>query len=127
MIDAITENRRVVGDASHLRLGNPADAEAPLLIRDGLRPPAKAHLVGDLRARDFPRVAVAQPFVRDLLLPPISDDLIEDAKLITNAVADGRHLHAGHGIHVTGGEPAESAVAQAGLFFLGEDLVKIVA
>ncbi len=43
-------------------------------------------------ALQLPGIAVAQPGVRVLDLPAVSDTLIEDPKLITNAVADRRDL-----------------------------------
>ena len=127
VLNAIAENRRVVGDAVHFRLWNPAHAEAALLVGARLGAPAEFHLVGDLRARDLPRVAVAQPFVGDLALPAVADDLVENAELIANAVANRRHFDRSERIHVTGREPAKSAIAEAGFLFLRNDLVEVVA
>ena len=125
--DAVAGDRRVVGDAAHLRLRNPAHAEAALLVRPCLGAPAKLHLIRDLRARDFPRVAVPQPFVGHLTLPAVADDLIENAELVANAVPERGHFDRRERVHVTRGESAEAAIAETGLLFLRENLVEIVA
>ena len=125
--NAVAGDRRVVGDAAHLRLWNPAHAEAALLVRPRLGAPAKLHLIRDLRARDIPRVAVLQPFVGHLTLPAVADDLIENAELVANAVAERRHFDRRERVHVTRRQSAQSAIAEAGLFFLRKNLVEIVA
>ena len=125
--DAVAGDRRVVGHAAHFGLRNPAHAIAVLLVGERLRASAEFHLIRDLRARDLPRVAVLQPFVGDLGLPAVADDLIENAELIADAVADRGHFDRGERIHVTRREPPESAVAKAGFLLLRNDVVEIVA
>ena len=85
------------------------------------------HAISDLRAWDLPWIAVAQPLVCDFLLPAVADDLVEDAELIADTVADGRNLDRRERIHVTRRESPEPAVAQTWLFLLRKDLVEIVA
>ena len=116
--DAVAGDRRVVGDALHYRLGNPAHAKSALLVRPRLGAPAKPHFVRDFRPRDLPWIAVAQPFVCDLALPAVADDLIENAELVANAIADCGHLDRGKRVHVTRREPSKSAVAESGLLLL---------
>ena len=72
----------------------------------------------DLVAPDLPRVAVAQPAVGALDLPAVADVLIEDAELVAQAVADRRDVERRERVHVAGGEPAEAAVAEAGLLLV---------
>ena len=60
-------------------------------------------------------------------MPAITNDLIEDAEFVADAVADGRHFDRRQRIHVTRRKPPEAAVAQTGLFLLRQDLVEIVA
>ena len=74
--DAVAGDRRVVGDALHYRLGNPADAKSAQLVRPRLGAPAKPHLVRNFRPRDLPWIALAQPFVCNLDLPAVVDDLV---------------------------------------------------
>jgi hypothetical protein len=64
--NAIAKNWRVIRDPFHHCLGNPANAEVALVIRPMLGAAAELHLVGDLRTRNFPGVAQAQPLVRNL-------------------------------------------------------------
>ena len=53
--------------------------------------------------------------------------LVEDAVLVANAVADGGNVQRGERIHEAGGEPAESAVAEAGLLLLLDEDVEVEA
>ncbi len=78
-------------------------------------------------ARDFPRIAEAQPLVRLLHLPAVDDLLLEDAELVADAVADRRNLERRERIEETRGETAEAAVAEAGLVFAGEQLIEVQA
>ena len=48
-----------------------------------------------VRARHLPRVLTPQPVVRPFLLPAIPDGLLENAVLVSKAVAHGRELHGG--------------------------------
>jgi hypothetical protein len=60
-----------------------------------------------------------------LHLPAVDDDLVEDAELVADAVADGRDLQRGQRVHVAGGQPAEAAVAETRLLLVLEQLVEI--
>src|SRR5204863_2543579 len=97
---------------------NPADAKAALLISVSLGVPAEFHFISSLRPRDFPWIAGAEPFISNFLLPAVPNDLIKNAELVANAVADGRHLDRREGIHVTRGQPAKAAISQSRFFFL---------
>src|SRR4029453_6372962 len=102
-------------------LGYPARPEMPLLVAVLLRPPTKLHIDGDFRAHDLPWIPESEPLVGDLNLPTIANHLIEDAEFVAKAVTDRRHIERGHGVHVTGGEPAEPTIAQARFLFLFEE------
>ncbi len=52
------------------------------------------------------------------------DFLVEDAELVADPVTDGRDLQGGQGIHVTGGQAAQTAVAEARLFLLFQQVVQ---
>jgi hypothetical protein len=86
---------------------------------------AELDIEGDRRARDLPRVAVAQPLVRALDLPAVADLLVEDAELVTDAVADRRDLQRRERFHVAGREPTEPAVAEARLPLVVDQPVEI--
>ena len=102
--------------------GKPAHTEAATLVDSLLGPAAERHLGGDLRARDFPRVAETQPLVGDLDLPAVADRLIEDAELVADAVPDGGHIQRGQRVHVAGGQPSEPAISEAWFLFLVEEV-----
>jgi hypothetical protein len=55
------------------------------------------------------------------------DQLVEDAELVADAIADRGDRERGERVHVAGREPAEPAVAEAGLLLLREDAVEVVA
>ena len=87
-----------------------------------LRAPAELHFEVDLRTHDLPRVAEAQPLVRKLDLPAVTNRLIKDAELVADAVADGRNIERRQRVHIARGQAAEAAIAQARLFFLFEKI-----
>ena len=122
---AITGDRRVVSDSFHFGLWNPAHTRAATLVRVGLAAPAEFYRISDFRPREFPRITETQPFIGDLALPAVTNDLIENAELVANAVTDCRHFNRCERIHKTGSKPAKSTVAQAGLFFLRDDFIEI--
>ncbi len=86
---------------------------------------AEADLATDFGTDDLPGVAETQPLVGDLALPAIDDGLVEDAKLVADAIADGGHFDGGKRVHVAGGEPSESAIAETGFLLLIEDFIQI--
>ncbi len=91
----IAGDHRVVGDAADQPVGDPADAVAAGGVADRFRAAAEGDVVGDLGTRDLPGIALAQPLIRHLLLPPVADFLGEDAELVTDAVADRRDVERG--------------------------------
>ncbi len=76
---------------------------------------------------ELPRRAVAQPVVRGLDLVAVDQLLIEQPVFIADTVPVGRDLEGGDRIHETGGEPAETAVAEPRLLFLVPDLAHVEA
>ena len=123
--DTVAGDGRVVGHALDDARGYPPDPLPSLLVPVMLGVPAELDVEGDLRARNLPGVAQAQPLVRHLHLPAVPDLLVEDAELVADAVPDGRHLQGGKRIHETGRQSPQAAVAEPGLFFLREELVEI--
>ena len=53
------------------------------------------------------------------------DLLVKDAELISYAVTDRRHVQRREGVHITCGQPAEAAVAEARFFLLLKQVVQI--
>ena len=62
-----------------------------------------------------------------LALPAGAEDLVENAELIADAVAERRNLDRSERIHITGGESPEPSVPETGLFFLHENLIEVPA
>ncbi len=121
----VTEDRRVVGNADDDALGDPAYAVAPVLVGPALRAAAQLDLHRPLRTRDVPGRAEAQPLVSALDLPAVDDLLLEDAKLVADAVAHRGDLQRGHGIEKAGGQPPQPAVAQPRFLLLLQQLVEV--
>ncbi len=76
---------------------------------------AEADVVMHLGAFEFPRVAERQPVIREFELPAVLDDLLEHAVVVTDAVAVRGNAERRHALDEAGGEPAEAAVAEAGV------------
>ena len=87
--------------------------------------PAKPDRKAEFRPFQFPGISVAQPQVGDFPLPAVMYFLIENAVLVTNAVANGRNLPRSQGIQIARRQTSEPAVTESGLLFLRQDLFKI--
>src|SRR5271167_1344086 len=76
---------------------------------------------------NLPRIAEAQPLVGLLDLPTVLDLLMKHSKLIADTVANGGHVQSCEGLHVTGRQPSQAAVAESGLRFLSQQHIQIKA
>ncbi len=74
------------------RFWNPVDSVVTVDVGVAFGVSAKLHLESVLWSRDFPRVAIMQPFVCDFDLPSIFNDLIENAEFVSDTVSDGRNV-----------------------------------
>ena len=115
-VHLIPQNRHVVGDADGVLCRHPAGTVVTLVVGIAFGMAAKAHHAGFIRLGQLPRPSGLQPLVRNFHLPTVTDQLVEDAKLVADAVAHGRHLQTGQGLHVAGGQTPQATVAQSRLF-----------
>ncbi len=76
---------------------------------------------------EFPGTAGLQPIVWTLHLIAVDQLLKEQAVFVSDTVAVGRNLQGGDGIHKTGGEPPQTAVAEGGVLLLIADLRELKA
>ena len=83
------------------------------------------HFDGLVRPRDFPRVGPREPVIRLLALPAVAHRLLEDAVLVAQAGAHARNAERRHGIEEARRQPAEPAVAEAGVRLLLDDLERV--
>ena len=83
---------------------------------------AKAHLDGLVRAGHEPALGCRAPVVGDLGLLAVPYLLPEDAQLVAYRVARCGNTERRHGVHVAGGESAETAVAETCVVFLLENV-----
>ena len=115
---AVADDRPVVGRADEGRRNVPDHFEPALLQLEGAIQP---DLHGLPRPADLPGVGTAEPVVGVLDLPAVGDLLAEDPVLVPQAVTDRGELERRHRVEEAGGEPAQAAVAQAGVgLHLGE-------
>ena len=94
-----------------------------VLIEDDLA--AEADGLRLFVAGELPGVAELQPVVVLLDLVPAVDLLLEHPEVVADAVPDGRHLQRRQRVHEAGGQPAEPAVAEAGIPLALEDLPEV--
>jgi len=113
-VHVVAEDGRVVRDGVDQSPRHPARALAMLFVVPHLGVPAELHCHAPFGARDLPRVAPAQPLVGLLHLPAVDDLLLENAELVTDAVAQCGHFERSQRIDEAGREPPETAVAKAG-------------
>src|SRR5262249_44034958 len=107
---AVTHHGTIEGEADQRRrlAGIGAKTTAAHLKRT-----VQLDLHGLARPGDLPRIPVPEPVVRLFLRPAVLDGLLEDAVLVTKAVALGGELHGGHRIQEAGRKPPQPAVSQA--------------
>jgi hypothetical protein len=91
---AVADDRGVVGHAVDDLAADPLEV-VPSPLPDDLDLAAELHRIDDRGAHDLPGVAVAQPVVGLLDLPPRLDLLAEDAVVVADAVAVGGDLQRG--------------------------------
>ena len=114
---APTDDRRVVADRLDRLVGVPDVTDGFFAVGDRFHPAAETDRVIDLGALEFPRIAVREPILGNLLLPAVADDLAEEAVVVTNAVSGRGDRQRRHAVHEAGGEAAEAAVAERGVGF----------
>src|SRR5262252_2763751 len=121
-IGAVSRNDEVVRVGPQLCRWQPAPAGAFRLDAA-----AEANLVADLRSRQFPRIAVAQPVVGFLDLLAIVNALGKDAEVIVQAIAEARHAQRGKRIEKARCQAAEATVAERGIGLVLEYIVAVLA
>ena len=105
-IRPIPANGRVIGYALDHLPRHPADMGFAVVIRESLGIAPQLDLDRPFRARYVPRIPETQPLIGFFNLPAIDDGLLEDAVLITDAIAQRRHVEGGHRVHVARRQPA---------------------
>jgi hypothetical protein len=106
-------HRRVVGLGDD-RLGRAPDGAGARFVDMA----AEADLELRLGPLELPDVALGQPVLGRLHLAAVLEALPEQAVLVADAVAVGRHAERGEAFHEAGGKPPEAAVAERGVGFV---------
>ena len=86
---------------------------------------AEAHFVARIVALELPRVAVLQPVVRGLFLPPVDDILLKHPVVVANTVAAARQTQRRQRVEEAGSQTTKTAVAQARVVLFVNQLFKI--
>ncbi len=116
---AVSDHRPIIGDADQRR--GLVRNHAQLALAQFKRA-AEGHWHAFRGPHDLPGIRISQPVVRPLLLPAVLNSLLKDTVLIAQAIAHRRQLHRGHGVEEAGGETTQTAIAQASVRLLVEDL-----
>lgn len=93
--------------------------------------------VANVHALDLPGIAVGQPEVRVLHLPPVLDALLEDAVVVPDSVppryslmtalSSTINVHRGERVHVARGQATQTAVAKSSVLIVVEHVFQLVA
>jgi hypothetical protein len=124
-VDAISQDGCVVGNAVNHASGNPARALAAVFVVPDFRVATELHIAAPFGARELPGIAVAQPLVGFLDLPAVDDLLLEDSELVADAVTQRWHFERGQRVNETRGKAAETAIAQARLVLVRQQLFEV--
>src|SRR6516165_5977863 len=124
--DPVTQDGSVVRLALDDAVRDPARPMMALVVYPWFSVPSKTNVVDDLGPADFPWITETQPFIGRLDLPTFLNRLFEDSEFVPDTVTDRRYLKRSQRIHVTGREPAQSAVSKTGLLLLLNQGVKVV-
>src|SRR5690606_28776452 len=108
-VGIITRDNLVIGHRQNLFGFNPAGFLAFLL-----NSPAETHLVARIMAFELPRIAVFQPVVRGLFLPPLDNVLLEHVVVVANSIAAPRQAQGRQRIKEARRQTAKTAVAKTG-------------
>jgi hypothetical protein len=124
-IHVVAEDRGIDGHPAKDLVRHPAHAAEALLIDIAFGAAANADVIVDVRPPYLPRIAVAQPGIGGLDLLAVADQLVEDAVLVADAIADRRNLQRSQRVHETRRQPPQSAVAQPRLLLVADEAVEI--
>ena len=86
-VHAVAKHRHVVGYANGMFSRNPAGAVVAFVIEVALGAASKTHEARFIRLRQFPRPTSFEPFIGDLHLPAVANQLVKNSKLVANAVS----------------------------------------
>src|SRR5208337_2600301 len=126
-VGAVAEDGRIVGNSTNQLFRIPADVETAISVAVPFGMAAEFDFDSVFGALQCPGIAEAEPFVSGLHVAAVVDLLVEDAVLVADAIADGRNVECGKGIHEARGETAQAAVAKARLGFLLDERFEIEA
>ena len=112
MVRTVARHHHVTGNGLHRRGIFVDDVEMTVLPEFPQRA-AETDDLGLVGLWQQPCRADALPVVRQLYLLALHNLLLENTQLIADGVAGGGNFQCGHGIEIAGGQPPETAVAEA--------------
>src|ERR687897_410317 len=124
MASAPAHDRRIEGDRLD-GFGRSPDRDGRAIRPDLLNDASEADRINYVGALELPGVGAGEPILGNLVLASVHDDLAEQPMLVTDSVAIGRHLEAGHAFHETSGEAAEAAVPEGRIRLDSAQVVKV--
>ena len=118
LLGAVAGNLHIPGHRQHGGIAGVLDGVGAVGIPHILYLAAEADLLGLIHVGDEPGGTKFHPVVGQLLLPAVDDLLFEEAQLVADGVAGDGDVQGGGGIQIAGGQPAQTAVAEAGIRLL---------
>ena len=91
------------------------------------RMPPEGDIETDVRAKELPWVAALEPLVGHFRLPSVTDLLVKDAELVTDAVPDSRNFERRQRIQITGGQPPQPPIAEPGFLLDRQQGIEVLA
>ena len=109
-------DRNVVGHSFDCLIRMPDAAGNAPRSENSLDPAAQGYDVIDpFGAFELPRISERQPFLRIFVLPSVTNNLAEQAMIVSNSVAISRYPQCCRALHETGGETPEAAIPKRGV------------
>ena len=124
---SVPGNHHVISNSEYLLPTTPRRAASALAPSLGI--PIKSDLVGDVQARELPRVLVLEPGIRCLELRSVIglDELLENAVLVTEAIAPNGKLLCCRRIEIACGEATKAAISECSVALLHEYVLEAEA
>ena len=119
---AVADHRPVIRNADQRRRAAVDDAQRAVA---NLERHVELHLDGFVRSRHFPRIRPGEPVVGLFGLPAVADALPENAIVVAQAIAHAGNTECRHRIEKTRRQPAQAAVAEAGVRFFLDDMKRV--
>ncbi len=123
----VADDQHVAGDGEHRGIAGVLGVIVAVAVPHRRDLAAEADLDHVVIARHQPALHRGTPVVGNLGLLAVDKALLENAELVAQRIAGGAHAQRGHGIHIAGGQTAETAVAETRVGLFLKDIAGVAA